>query len=175
MRRDRRAGANRRAKNISKGPRASDLSDDQRLFNAAFRLDELRSHDKARELYLRLDADGVDPGVRVQAVNNIAVLDVCEYRYDSSRNGFIRALSIDPTCECAQRNLATLESCGYGDHHDHDHYGRWRLHEGHGQAPYRTSFQVFWSHRDAPEKGGQEPRLVFVVTWRRTCRASGMP
>jgi hypothetical protein len=173
MRRDRRAGANRRGKNGSKGPGASGLSDHQRLFNAAFRLDESRSHDKARELYLRLDADGVEPGLRAQAVNNLAVLDVCEYRYDIARDGFKRALSIDQTCECAQRNTAALESCGYGDQPDHDiRYGRWRLDEVQNKAPFTTSHQVFWSHRDAPEKGGQEPRPLFVVTWRRTCRPS---
>ena len=97
------------------------------LYLKAFRLAESGKRDEARELYLQLDADGVDLALRAEAINSLAVLDGLEERHYASRNGFKRALSIDPTCKNAQHNLAMLESCGCGEHEEMSM--TWRRHE----------------------------------------------
>jgi Flp pilus assembly protein TadD len=117
---DRDAGASKRGNKGSNGDVASGASDRDRLYDRAFRLAESGKRDEARELYLQLDADGVDPRLRAEAINNLAVLDGLEDRHHASRNGFKRALSIDPACENARRNLAMLESCGCGGQDDCD-------------------------------------------------------
>jgi hypothetical protein len=117
---DRDAGASKRGNKGSNGDVASGASDRDRLYDRAFRLAESGKRDEARELYLQLDADGVDPGLRAEAINNLAVLDALEDGHHASRNGFKRALSIDLACENAQRNLAMLDSCGCGEQDDCD-------------------------------------------------------
>jgi hypothetical protein len=120
MDRDRDAGASKRGNHGSNGDGASGASDLDRLYNRAFRLAESGKRDEARELYLQLDAEGVDPGLRAEAINSLAVLDGLEDRHHAARNGFKRALFIDPACENAQRNLAMLESCGCGEQDECD-------------------------------------------------------
>ena len=120
MDRDRDAGASKRGNHGSNGDGASGASDRDHLCDRAFRLAESGKRDEARELYLQLDADGVGPRLRAEAINNLAVLAGLEDRHHASRNNFKRALSIDPACENAQRNLAMLESCGCGEQDDCD-------------------------------------------------------
>ncbi len=120
MDRDRDAGASKRGNHGSNGDGATGASDQDRLYDSAFRLAKSAKSDGARELYRQLDADGVDPRLRADAINSLAVLDGLEDRHHASRNGFKRALSIDLTCTSAQRNLAMLESYGCGDQDDCD-------------------------------------------------------
>jgi Flp pilus assembly protein TadD len=115
---NRNSATNKRGKNGSNGARATGAADQDRLYDRAFRLAGAGKRDEARQLYRQLDADGVDPRLRAEAINNLAVLDGLEDRHHASRNGFKRALSIDPACENAQRNLAMLESCGCGEQDD---------------------------------------------------------
>jgi hypothetical protein len=118
--RNRDARASKPGNNGSNRPGASGASDQHRLYDRAFRLDESGKCEDARKLYVQLDADGVDPGIRAEAINSLAVLDGLEDRHYASLNGFKRALSIDPNRENARRNLLMLESCGYGEHPDCD-------------------------------------------------------
>jgi hypothetical protein len=118
MRRHSDAGASKRGNNGSNGARPSGASDHHRLYDKAFRLEQSGKDEDARRLYLQLDADGVAPGIRAEAINSLAVLDGLEDRHFASRNGFKRALSIDPTCENAKENLAMLESRGCGEQED---------------------------------------------------------
>jgi hypothetical protein len=120
MHRYRDAGANKRGNNGPNGAGASGASDQHHLYDAAFRLSRSGKREDARELYLHLDADGVDPRLRAGAINDLAVLDALQDRFYAARKGFKLALSIDPTCENAQRNLAMLESCGCGEQDDCD-------------------------------------------------------
>jgi hypothetical protein len=115
---DRNSAANKRGNHGSNGDGACGASDLDRPYNRAFRLAESGKRGDARKLYLQLDADGVDPRLRAEAINSLAVLDGLEERFHAARNGFKRALSIDPTCENAQRNLAMFDSCGCGEQDD---------------------------------------------------------
>ena len=101
MDRDRDAGASKRGNLGSNGDGASGGPIKIDLYDRAFRLAESGKRDEARELYLQLDADGVDPRLRAEAINNLAVLDGLEDRHHASRNNFKRALSIHPACENA--------------------------------------------------------------------------
>jgi len=118
--RDGDAGASKRGNNGSNGAGASGASDQRRLYDAAFRVEQSGNREDAREPYIQLAADGVDPRIRVAAINSLAVLDALQDRFYAARKGFKRALCIDPTCENAQRNLAGLESCGCGEQEDGD-------------------------------------------------------
>jgi hypothetical protein len=86
---------------------------DQRYDRARALADE-GNYAEARRIYATLDTDQVTPSLRADAINSLAVLDALEERFHAARAGSKRALTVDPNCECARRNLAGLESCGCG-------------------------------------------------------------
>jgi tetratricopeptide (TPR) repeat protein len=86
---------------------------DQRCDRANALLDA-GNYAEARRLYSTIDNDAVSPSLRAEAVNSLGVLDALDERFYLARARFKRALTIDPTCENARRNLAGLESCGCG-------------------------------------------------------------
>lgn len=130
----RHSAASNRGNNGSHGARASAAGHQGRQYDAAFRLFESGKHDEARKLYLQLDADGVDPEVRADAINSLAVLDALDERFHAAREGFKRALSVDSACDFAKRNLAMLESCGCGEQDDCD------VEQGEGRALHPPTF-----------------------------------
>jgi Flp pilus assembly protein TadD len=83
-------------------------------YNHARALFHEQNYAGARRLYSTIDTDHVTPTLRAHAINDLAVLDAFDERFHAARAGFRRALTIDPTCENARRNLAMLESCGCG-------------------------------------------------------------
>ena len=85
-----------------------------RKYDRALRLFFDARYEEARGLYAELESIADQPELCALATNDLAVLDALAEDFVASRRGFRSALALDPTCEPARRNLASLVSCGCG-------------------------------------------------------------
>ena len=88
--------------------------DASRKYDRACRLLSDARYEEARGLYAELESIADQPELRALATNDLAVLDALAEDFVAAQRGFRSALAIDPACEPARRNLASLVSCGCG-------------------------------------------------------------
>ena len=105
----------RRRKSTSPAPvratlSAGTVSITQR-YRSACRLVDVGRTEEARRLFGEVAAIA-EPELRAIATNDLAVLDALAEDFDTAYRGFRCAVAIDPNCDPARRNLATLGSCG---------------------------------------------------------------
>jgi glycosyltransferase involved in cell wall biosynthesis len=79
------------------------------LYQRACRLAAQGKRDQARTLYEDLDQKSSDRFQQALIANDLAALDAVAGNLDLARHGFEKALTLDPSCEPARANLATLE------------------------------------------------------------------
>jgi glycosyltransferase involved in cell wall biosynthesis len=79
------------------------------VYQRACRLAAQGKLKQAQALYEDLNQKSSNPGQRALITNDLAALDAVEGELDQARQGFEKALTLDPSCEPARKNLATLE------------------------------------------------------------------
>ena len=99
----------KQGKPVAKGSDTLSVVRLPRMYRRACRLAERGSPEAARRALQKLEPTAADPRLKALVANDLAVLTAMAGDLAAARRGLEAALSLDPACDPARRNLALLD------------------------------------------------------------------